>query len=136
MIKNRVRELRKSHCLSQDTLAGIIGTTQQAVSRMERCDYDVPSDLLVKMAGHFNVTTDYILGISETRRDLGGHVRMNREMDECYEIVQRYRNLDRVNRKTLRVVLERLEQAQREEQRTGSTGETEEEGENAEDSDM
>ena len=35
MVKNRIRELRKSLNMSQETLAERIGTTQQAVSRME-----------------------------------------------------------------------------------------------------
>lgn len=112
MIDNRIRELRKSHGLSQEGLSLIIGTTQQAVSRMENCSYNIPADLLIKMAEYFNVTTDYILGISDVKRDLNGQVRMNREMDLCYDIVLRYQKLSEVNRKTLRCILERLEQAQ------------------------
>lgn len=40
---------------------------------------------------------------------------MNQEMDQCYDIVLRYRNLSDINQKTLRCVLKRLEQAQLEE---------------------
>lgn len=136
--RNRVRELRKSHSMSQEAFASIIGTTQQAVSRMELCAYDVPADILIKIAGYFNVTTDYILGISDVKHDLGGQVRMNREMDQCYDIVLRYRNLNRINQKTFKIILERLEQAQREERNPESTGATKEEGKNknAEDSDL
>ena len=57
--KNRIRELRKSMNLSQEALATILCTSQQAVSRMENGAYDIPTDLLVKMADSFNVTTDY-----------------------------------------------------------------------------
>lgn len=39
---------------------------------------------------------------------------MNQEMDRCYDIVIRYQNLTEVNQKTLRCILERLEQAQKE----------------------
>ena len=35
MVKNRIRELRKSMSISQEALAEVIHTTQQAVSRME-----------------------------------------------------------------------------------------------------
>lgn len=114
MIKNRIRELRKSLNMSQEALSVIIGTTQQAVSRMENYAYDIPSDLLIKMAKYFNVTTDYILGISDIKRDLNGQIRMNQEMDKCYDIVLRYQNLSEINQKTLRCILERLEQAQKE----------------------
>lgn len=114
MAENRIRELRKNMNMSQEALADKIGTTQQAVSRMENNAYDIPSDLLIEMAKHFNVTTDYILGISDTKRDYNGQYRMNQEMDKCYDIVLRYQNLSEINKKTLRCILERLEQAQRE----------------------
>lgn len=114
MAENRIRKLRKNLNLSQESLSEIIGTTQQAVSRMENNAYDIPSDLLILMAKYFNVTTDYILGISDIKRDYDGQCRMNQEMDKCYDIVLRYQNLSEINQKTLLCVLERLEQAQRE----------------------
>lgn len=114
MTKNRIRELRKSLNMSQEALADKIGTTQQAVSRMENNAYDIPSDLLIEMSKKFNVTTDYILGISDVKRDYNGQYRMNQEMDKCYDIVLRYQNLSEINQKTLRCILDRLEQAQKE----------------------
>lgn len=68
-IQNRIRELRKNLNLSQIGLSLILGTTQQTVSRME-ISGDIPTDLLIKMSRFFNATTDYILGISEYKRDL------------------------------------------------------------------
>lgn len=132
MVNNRIRELRKSLGLSQEALAKKIGTTQQAVSRMENNAYDIPSDILIKLSQEYNVTTDYILGISDVKRDYNGQYRMNQEMDKCYDIVRRYQKLSEVNQKTLRCVLERLEQAQ-EESEEGSAKEVDK---NAENSDM
>jgi transcriptional regulator with XRE-family HTH domain len=114
MVANRIRELRKSLNMSQGTLAEKIGSTQQAVSRMENNAYDIPSDILIQIAKYFNVTTDYILGVSDTKRDYNGQYYMNQEMDKCYDIVLRYQNLSEINQKTLHCMLERLEQAQKE----------------------
>lgn len=36
MTENRIRELRRSHNMSQEALGTIINTTQQAVSKMEK----------------------------------------------------------------------------------------------------
>ena len=105
MVNNRIRELRKSASISQETLAKAIHTTQQAVSRMENHAYDIPSESLIEMSKYFNVTTDYILGISDTKRDYNGQYRMNQEMDKCYDIVQRYQRLSETNQKTLRCIL-------------------------------
>jgi transcriptional regulator with XRE-family HTH domain len=115
--KNRIRELRKSMNLSQEALATILCTSQQAVSRMENGAYDIPTDLLVKMADSFNVTTDYILGRTDIKRDLSSQLRMNHEMDRYYDIILRYQRLSDINRKTFRVMLERLEQAQDEQEK-------------------
>jgi hypothetical protein len=70
--------------------------------------------ILINMADKYNVTTDYILGISDVKRDYNGQYRMNQEMDKYYDIVLRYQKLSEINQKTLRCILERLEQAQKE----------------------
>lgn len=132
MANNRIRELRKNLNLSQEALAEKIGTTQQAVSRMENNAYDIPSDILIEISKQFNVTTDYILGISDVKRDYNGQYRMNQEMDRCYDIVLRYQNLSEINQKTLRCILERLEQAQKESEEASAK----EVGKNAENSNM
>lgn len=135
--KNRIRELRKNLNLSQEGLATILGTTQQAVSRMEIGSYDIPTDLLVKMSKSFNVTTDYILGCSDIKRDLNGQVRMNHEMDRYYDIILRYQRLTDINQKTLMALLERLEQAQNEQEKLVQGDlHRKEDDRNAEDSDM
>jgi transcriptional regulator with XRE-family HTH domain len=132
MANNRIRELRKNLGWSQEVLAKEIGTTQQAVSRMENNAYDIPSDILIKISDKCNVTTDYILGISDVKRDYNGQYRMNQEMDKCYDIVLRYQKLSEINQKTLRCILERLEQAQRESEEVSAK----EVNKNAEDSNL
>ena len=72
------------------------------------------------------------LGISDVKRDYNGQYRMNQEMDRCYDIVIRYQNLTEVNQKTLRCILERLEQAQKE----SGEGSAKEERKNAKSSNM
>lgn len=115
--RNNILELRKNMNLSQGSIAAILGTTQQVVSRMENGAYNIPSDLLVKMSELFNVTTDYILGCSDIKHDLSGQVRMNHEMDRYYDIVIRFQHLTVSNQKTFLVLLERLEQAQNEQEK-------------------
>ena len=132
MTENRIRELRRSHNMSQEALGTIINTTQQAVSKMERDSGAISTDLLIRIAEYFNVTTDYILGLSDIKRDLSGQIRMNQDMDQCYDIVLRYNNLTVMNKKTLRCLLKRLEQAQLEK----AESDTKEVDKDAEDSHM
>ncbi|MEH2960589.1 XRE family transcriptional regulator, partial [Candidatus Merdisoma sp. KK006] len=60
---------------------------------------------------------DYILGRTDIKRDLSSQLRMNHEMDRYYDIILRYQRLSDINRKTFRVMLERLEQAQDEQEK-------------------
>ena len=99
---------------------------------MENNAYDIPSDILIKISEKYNVTTDYILGISDVKRDYNGQYRMNQEMDRCYDIVLRYQKLSEINQKTLRCILERLEQAQKESKEASAK----EKDKNAENSNM
>ena len=116
--ENRIRELRNNLNLSQESLATILDTTQQAVSRMESDLHNIPTNLLIKMSKIFNVTTDYILGCSDIKRDLNGQIRMNLEMDMYYTIVLRYQRLTDINKKTLITLLECLEQSQNEQEKS------------------
>ena len=115
MIVNRIREIRTSHGLSQEALATIIDSTQQSISRMENNTQTITAKALIMMSEYFNVSTGYLLGISDIKRDLNGQMRMNQEMEDCYDIVLHYRNPTETNKKTLSCVLKRLEQAQLEE---------------------
>lgn len=115
MIENRIREIRTSHGLSQEALATIIDSTQQSISRMENNTQAITAKALIMMSEYFNVSTGYLLGISDIKRDLNGQMRMNQEMEDCCDIVLHYRNLTETNKKTLSCILKRLEQAQLEE---------------------
>ena len=63
----RIKELRKSKNLTQEQLAKILEVERATISSYER-DRIAPSALVVKRAAiYFNVTTDYLLGIEESK---------------------------------------------------------------------
>lgn len=51
MTENRIRELRRSHSMSQEALGTIINTTQQAVSKMEKTHVPSPQTCLSAWQG-------------------------------------------------------------------------------------
>ena len=55
---------------------------------------EVKVDVLKKIAEYFNVTTDYLLGISEVKRDLQGQMKMNKTLDTYYDLIEIYKGLD------------------------------------------
>ena len=68
MFSVRLAALRKECGLSQDDLAKIINKTRSAVSGYEIEDKEPSFELLCALAKYFNVSTDYLLGLSDERR--------------------------------------------------------------------
>ena len=66
-MKTRIRELREEKNISQTKLALQIGITQSTLSKIENEQCIPDAELIVRMAHHFHVTTDYILCQSDHR---------------------------------------------------------------------
>ena len=67
MIGEKIRNLRKTFNISQVDLANKLGITKQCVSNWEN-DNILPSiDMLVRLAKYFNVSTDFLLGLSHEK---------------------------------------------------------------------
>ena len=67
MLGDRIRELRKSHSLSQVELARELHVSKQTISNWENNNIPPSVDTLVRIAKFFQVSTDYLLGRSEER---------------------------------------------------------------------
>ena len=61
-------ELRREKRLSQEELAKIIGTSQSSVGHWESGRRNIPQDKLLQLSKYFNVSIDYLLGISKSRK--------------------------------------------------------------------
>ena len=58
----RIRDLREDADLRQADIAEILHCSQQIYSDYERGKTDIPTDVLIRLADFYHVTTDYILG--------------------------------------------------------------------------
>ena len=64
MISDKIKKLRDSYNINQVELAKELGVTKQCVSNWEN-DNILPSiEMLIKLSKYFNVSTDYLLGLS------------------------------------------------------------------------
>ena len=93
-MESRIKQLREKRGLIQEILAAELGITQQLLSKYERDITLIKVDILKKIAIYFNVTTDYLLGISDVKRDLLGQMKMNETLDQYYDLVEVYKELD------------------------------------------
>ena len=64
----RIRDLREDRDLTQADIAKVINTTQQQYSKMETGKADISGEKLILLAQFYNVTVDYILGLSSEEK--------------------------------------------------------------------
>lgn len=64
MFSTRLKELRLSKDITQVELAKTLGVTKQCVSNWENDNIQPSIDMLIRIAGYFCVSTDYLLGLS------------------------------------------------------------------------
>ena len=64
MLNKRITELRMSFNWTQVQLAQKLGVTKQTVSNWENDNIQPSIDMLVKLSKIFNVSTDYLLGLT------------------------------------------------------------------------
>lgn len=64
MFYRRIRDLREDKDLKQRDLASYLNCTQVCYSNYEIGKRDIPTDILIKLSEFYNVSVDYILGLT------------------------------------------------------------------------
>lgn len=93
-MESRIKQLRQKRGVIQEILAAELGITQQMLSKYERDITLIKVDILKKIAAYFNVTRDYLLGVSDVKRDIKGQMKVNETLDAYYDLVEVYKDLD------------------------------------------
>lgn len=65
IIMERLKELRMERKLSQKYVAEQLGISTRAYSHYEQGDRDVPIALLKELCKFFDVSADYLIGLTE-----------------------------------------------------------------------
>ncbi len=75
----KISSLRREKNITQKTAADALGISQALLSHYEKGIRECNLDFVVKAAGYYDVTTDYLLGVSENRHG-------NSELSDLTEI--------------------------------------------------
>lgn len=92
MVADRIKALRESKNYTQNDLAKLLGITRSSVNAWEM-GISVPStQYIVELAYIFKVSTDYLLGVSETSSiDVSGLT--DRDIELVHSIIAHLRNI-------------------------------------------
>lgn len=52
------------------------------------------------------MTTDYLLGLSDIKRDFTGQIRLNETIDEYYDFIEIYKKLDRYDQELIWTIMQ------------------------------
>ena len=110
-MESRIKQLRENRGLIQEILASELGITQQMLSKYERDVLCIKVDVLKRIAEYFNVTTDYLLGVSEVKRDLQGKMKVNKTLDTYYDLIEIYKGLDEYDQEMVWSIMQTVKKA-------------------------
>lgn len=71
MLYRRIRDLREDRDLTQREMGEILLCSQRVYSDYERGVLDIPTEILIRLADFYNVSTDYVLGRTDIREMAG-----------------------------------------------------------------
>jgi transcriptional regulator with XRE-family HTH domain len=78
----KLKALRQERGLTQKELAGYLDLVPASISSYETCGNCPSADVVVKLCRFFGVSSDYLLGLSETK-----DFKMTDLTDEQYQLV-------------------------------------------------
>ncbi len=64
----RLKDIREDADVKQKTLADYLHIKQNTYSQYENGQRQLPVEVLIKLAAYFEVSTDYILGLTDVRQ--------------------------------------------------------------------
>lgn len=109
-MQNKIRELRMRKHLTQEELGEFISVSQQNLSKYENNVYEIPVDVIVAVSRFFNVSIEYLLGLTETKRSIEGQVLVNKTLDEYYDLVEAFKTLGDGERELIWSIIEKMKQ--------------------------
>ena len=65
LVYPNIRMLREDNDFTQKQLSEYLCCSQQVYSNYELGQRDIPTDILIKLSAFYNVSTDYLLGLSK-----------------------------------------------------------------------
>lgn len=93
MRPDRLKNMRVKNGYTQEAFAEILGTDKKAISRWESGTFTPNADTLVRIAQTLDVSTDFLLGLSD---DPMPHMRIDNMSDDERRVVAAMRQGDKL----------------------------------------
>lgn len=84
---NRIKDLREDSDKTQQELADYLGTSSQHYGKYENGNAEIPFERAIALAKYYNVSLDYIAGLTNNKRGLAAG---NNPPPEHKELIELY----------------------------------------------
>lgn len=75
MTYRRIRDLREDHDMNQTQVARYLHMSQTGYSKYETGENDIPTSVLIRLSALYEVSVDYLLGLTDDPRRHGPPVK-------------------------------------------------------------
>ncbi len=87
VFSKRLKMLRQKHRITQGDLADILNLKPTAISNYESERNEPSFDKLIALSKYFDVSCDYLLGVTDSYLPIGGEV-LDRDIVEFFQLYQ------------------------------------------------
>lgn len=99
LFPTRLKTLRKEAGKTQQELAESINISKQTISNYESGFREPSIDILREISSHFNVSVDYIIGVSEMKNH--GLASVNNQLEELNAVMSQYSGVDYIKQNVI-----------------------------------
>lgn len=107
MVGDKIKKLRSIGNINQNDFANLISVSQQSISNWENGVTDPDAEVIVRIAKHFHVTTDYLLGLDGLQDD--EYFRMYKEIHDNPNLKIFYDESKGLSMEDMKLVIEIVE---------------------------
>mgnify|MGYP000305509201 CR=1 FL=1 len=100
---NNIQALRKEKHISQTYLSILLEVSQETISAYENGKHNPSTKSLIRLREIFQVSIDYILGLSDTRYE---RIETNSQAQDETRLINLYRKLDSLGKERITSYLE------------------------------
>lgn len=95
----RLKDLREDTEKKQEDIANVIGTSQSYYAQYENGKRSIPFERIVDIAKYYNVSIDYIAGLTNDKRGIGyiNETNSNKYKKGLNQIIQVAEDLKKIN---------------------------------------
>lgn len=103
MLHERLKELREQRGLNRKQFASLLNTKYTTYVGYENGEREPGSDFIIAVSGMFDVSTDYLLGISDKKERFSAYQLTRTE----FGLIEKYRTLDEYGKDMVSTVVEK-----------------------------